>query len=45
MTQVWFLLDLKLFRGGPNNNNQHFQPNLTADDPRPWYVIFDLINI
>ena len=38
-------IGLQLFKGDPNNENQHVPPNLTSDDPWPWYVTFDLINI
>ena len=31
--QVWLLLDFQVFRGDPNNENQHFPANLTSDDP------------
>ena len=36
---------LQLFKAHPNYENQHFPPNLTSDDPWPWYMIFDFINI
>ena len=38
-------IGLQLFKGDPINKNQHFPPNLASDDPWPWYVTFDLINI
>ena len=38
-------IGIQLFKGDPNNENQHFPPNLTSDDSWPWYVTFDLINI
>ena len=45
LTQVWFQSDFNFSKETPNNKNQHFPPNLTSDDPWPWYVTFDLINI
>ena len=36
---------LQLFKRDSNNENQIFSPNLTSDDPWPWYVTLDLINI
>ena len=38
-------IGLQLFKGDPYNENQHFPPNLTSDDPWPCYVTFDLFNI
>ena len=38
-------IGLQLFKCDPNNEKQHFPPNLTSDDPLPCYVTFDLINI
>ena len=39
------VIGLQLFKGDPNNENKHFPPNLTSDDPWPWYVTLDLIKI
>ena len=45
INQVWSQSDIQLFKRDSNNENQIFSPNLTSDDPWPWYVTFDLINI
>ena len=38
-------IGLQLFKGDPNNENQHFPSNLTSDNPWPLYVTCELINI
>ena len=33
------------FKGDPNIEKQHFSPNLTSDDPWPWYVTLALTSL
>ena len=45
INQVWSQSDFNFSKETQITKTKIFSPNLTSDDPWPWYVTFDLINI